>query len=554
MAKHKSSALVDPAWLHRHRSRSEGEADRDRRPGAGAEAGVSRRPHPGAVCWDWKEMLWDAARRDFPAPEEFARRCGQAGIANDTTVVFYGEGMQFGIYAWWTFRYCGHRKVKVLDGARYRWAAEGRPLVTEEPPAAAPVQYDPVKRVERMRIHRDKVLAALRPDGPAILDGRSPEEYRGERVGAPGGPDVGAMRYGRIPGAQHLHFEDMLDADKCFKDAEELARMARGPGSASRARYHRLLPPEPPRDRALLRPDRAARLPEGQGVRRLVDRVGKPGRRSRGTLMKPRREVRKAYRRAKSSLLEAPLGAEVRCGDLRAATDGQIAAIRAAWLEHLVVLFRGQQFTDADLIAFGRRFGEFQYSTPLAEPARERRQGEAGRRRRALSRSDRGVQRRRGRRRAGRPGRRRAHVAHGHVELRGAAQPDDTARHRGAGGERAHRLRQHVSRLRRAARRPARARGRSHAQARRDDRRGRLCQEAVRRRARGRSRRARAQPIRWSARTRKPGATASTWGDAPRRTSSVCRSTSRKRCSTSCGRTLRSRSSPGTTTGGPATC
>ena len=34
---------------------------------------------PGATCWDWKAMLWDDARRDFPAPEEFARRCGQAG-------------------------------------------------------------------------------------------------------------------------------------------------------------------------------------------------------------------------------------------------------------------------------------------------------------------------------------------------------------------------------------------------------------------------------------------------------------------------------------------
>jgi len=66
--------------------------------------------------------------------------------------------------------------------------------------------------------------------------------------------------------------------------------------------------------------------------------------------------------------MNAPLGAEVRCGDLRAATDAMIAEIRAAWLEHLVVLFRGQQFGDADLIAFARRFGEFQYSTPLPSP------------------------------------------------------------------------------------------------------------------------------------------------------------------------------------------
>src|SRR5262245_46997711 len=66
--------------------------------------------------------------------------------------------------------------------------------------------------------------------------------------------------------------------------------------------------------------------------------------------------------------MNAPLGAELRCGDLRAVTDGQIAEIRAAWLQHLVVLFRGQQLTDAELTAFARRFGEFQYSTPLPSP------------------------------------------------------------------------------------------------------------------------------------------------------------------------------------------
>jgi thiosulfate/3-mercaptopyruvate sulfurtransferase len=226
-----TNALVEPAWLHRHRS--DPKVRLIEIAGLGQEQKQAYRAGhiPGAVCWDWKEMLWDGARRDFPSPDEFARRCGQAGIANDTTVVFYGEGIQFGVYAWWTFRYCGHRKVKVLDGARYRWAAEGRPLVTDEPPAAAPANYEPVKRVERMRIHRDKVLAARRPGGPAILDGRSPEEYRGERVGAPGSPDVGAMRYGRIPGAKHLHFEDMLDGNRCFKDAGALASLVEAQGA-----------------------------------------------------------------------------------------------------------------------------------------------------------------------------------------------------------------------------------------------------------------------------------------------------------------------------------
>jgi thiosulfate/3-mercaptopyruvate sulfurtransferase len=232
MATGKSSALVDPAWLHRRRN--------DPRVKLIEIAGMGQEDRqaykaghvPGAVCWDWKDMLWDATQRDFPAPEEFARRCGAAGIGNDTTVVFYGEGVQFGFYAWWTFRYCGHRNVKILDGARYRWAAEGRALATEVPPPAPPVTYTPVKRVERMRIHRDKVLAALRRAATLLLDGRSPEEYSGERVGGPGGPDVGAVRYGRIPGARHLYFEELLDGNKSFKPLPELKALfdARGTG------------------------------------------------------------------------------------------------------------------------------------------------------------------------------------------------------------------------------------------------------------------------------------------------------------------------------------
>jgi thiosulfate/3-mercaptopyruvate sulfurtransferase len=186
---------------------------------------------PGASGWFWKEALWDSHRRDFPSPPEFARRCAAAGIGNDTTVVFYGEGIQFGVYAWWTFKYCGHARVCVLDGARYRWSEEGRPLVADQPPAARAASYRPVARNEGMRIGRDEVLAALGKPGTIILDGRSPEEYRGTRVGGPGGPDVGALRYGRIPGAKHLYFEDLLTANKCFKSAAEIRQRVQASGA-----------------------------------------------------------------------------------------------------------------------------------------------------------------------------------------------------------------------------------------------------------------------------------------------------------------------------------
>jgi thiosulfate/3-mercaptopyruvate sulfurtransferase len=178
-------------------------------------------------------MLWDSHMREFPSPEAFAARLGAEGIGNDTTVVFYGEDIQFGIYAWWAFRYCGHADVRLLDGGRYRWQAEGRPLVTEIPAPVPAVNCRPVARRESMRVHRDEVLAALGDKGTVILDARSPEEYSGKRVGGPGGPDVGAVRYGRIPGARHLYYADLLNADKSFKTPAELAPLVatRGVGS-----------------------------------------------------------------------------------------------------------------------------------------------------------------------------------------------------------------------------------------------------------------------------------------------------------------------------------
>ena len=70
------------------------------------------------------------------------------------------------------------------------------------------------------------------------------------------------------------------------------------------------------------------------------------------------------YRAIKVTPLSAALAADIDAGDLRAISDEQFAEIRRAWLAHHVVRFRGQRFTNADLVAFGRRFGEFQRNNP----------------------------------------------------------------------------------------------------------------------------------------------------------------------------------------------
>ena len=57
------------------------------------------------------------------------------------------------------------------------------------------------------------------------------------------------------------------------------------------------------------------------------------------------------------------LGAEV-CGvDLAAPLSGEVfAAIRRAWIDHLVVFIRGQRLDDDRLVAFARRFGELHHA------------------------------------------------------------------------------------------------------------------------------------------------------------------------------------------------
>ena len=225
-----SQSLVDPDWLQAHL------ADPKVRiialnwtDSKNFDAGHI----PGAIYWDWKEMLWDPRSREFPDANTFAQRCSDAGIANDTTVVFYGDpAVQFGTYAWWVFKYCGHKDARVLDGSRKRWELEGRPITAERSKIErAHYTPNPVPADPAMRAMRDEVLAAIGREGTVILDHRSPEEYRGELYSPPGTPNHGAERLGHIPGAAHLHFEDFLAADGSFKAPEELSAMLQQRGA-----------------------------------------------------------------------------------------------------------------------------------------------------------------------------------------------------------------------------------------------------------------------------------------------------------------------------------
>ena len=179
---------------------------------------------PGSLGWHWKSALWDPFERQFPTDEEFSKRLGNAGIGENTTVVFYGSPVQFGTYAWWVFKLFGHSDVRILDGGKVKWVNEGRALSTEEPITAS-VDYGRPDRREDMRAGREDVLDRIDDPECIILDHRSGEEYLGQRVGLPGKPDVGAERYGRIPGAAHVPFDSLLNEDTTFKSTEEIGKI-----------------------------------------------------------------------------------------------------------------------------------------------------------------------------------------------------------------------------------------------------------------------------------------------------------------------------------------
>lgn len=177
---------------------------------------------PGAVSWNWKANLWHETDREFPTAKEMAERLGRIGVTERTTVVLYGIPVQFGTYAFWVLTMCGHPDVRVLDGSRVRWVGEGRPL-TKDVPAVQPAPYSAQEGDRFVRVGRDEIRSKLHRLGLVLLDVRSPEEYRGERVMPYGSdPDHGAERKGRIPGAVHIHYTEFFNQDQSLKSPSEI--------------------------------------------------------------------------------------------------------------------------------------------------------------------------------------------------------------------------------------------------------------------------------------------------------------------------------------------
>ena len=228
MAEYAKDVLVEPEWLEQHLD-DEGIriVEVDENPALYAEAHI-----PSAIGFDWQKDLQDQVKRDFLGPEAFGELFGKHGISNDHLIVLYGDRNNwFAAYTYWYLKYYGHDNVKLLNGPRERWIAEGRATSTDVPSHAA-TTFTAQPGNDAIRAKRDEVQSAL-GDGRKLVDVRSPQEYSGELIAMAGYEQEGAQRGGHIPGAASIPWARAVQEDGTFKSADELRELYGGRGVLS---------------------------------------------------------------------------------------------------------------------------------------------------------------------------------------------------------------------------------------------------------------------------------------------------------------------------------
>ena len=185
---------------------------------------------PGAVGWGLHTDMEDTVRRDVPSVAQLEALLGRSGIDNDTTIVLYGDGNnRSATWAFWVLKYYRHADVRLMDGGRKRWIAEGRPLSTD-PPARAARTYRAAVPDKSVRASKEYLLRNLANPAVMALDTRTYEEYAGLAAAAPGSPQSGVYRNGRIPGAVHVPWDDGAAEDGAFRPVQELRDLYAGKG------------------------------------------------------------------------------------------------------------------------------------------------------------------------------------------------------------------------------------------------------------------------------------------------------------------------------------
>ena len=176
---------------------------------------------PGAIAWNWTSQLSDNVRRDILSADDLEKLAAKSGVSNDDTIVLYGDNNNwFAAFAFWILKMYGHQDVRLMDGGRKKWVAEGGELTTtQENPEAA--EYKAGELDKSLRSNVTEVLRIIESGDYQLVDVRSPAEFSGEIIAPPGMTET-AQRGGHVPNAKSIPWALTVEEDGTFKDAEKL--------------------------------------------------------------------------------------------------------------------------------------------------------------------------------------------------------------------------------------------------------------------------------------------------------------------------------------------
>ena len=175
----------------------------------------------GAAGWNWTTELCDTLVRDIVPMRKLEELLGNAGIDNKTAIILYGDNNNwFAAWAFWQLKIYGHEDVRIMDGGRKKWLAEGRDLSTEKPKFAR-ATYKASGPDLSLRAFLPEVQTVVQKKSAALVDVRSPQEFTGEILAPPGLPET-CQRGGHIPGATSIPWAKACNEDGTFKSYDEL--------------------------------------------------------------------------------------------------------------------------------------------------------------------------------------------------------------------------------------------------------------------------------------------------------------------------------------------
>ena len=179
---------------------------------------------PGAAGWNWTTDLCDTLVRDIVPMKKLEELLGKNGIDNNTTIVLYGDNNNwFAAWAFWQLKIYGHADVRIMDGGRKKWIAEGRELTTDKP-SFPPKTYKAGEPDLSLRAFLPEVQKASQSRSAALVDVRSPQEFTGEILAPPGLPET-CQRGGHIPGAKSIPWAKACNDDGTFKSPADLREL-----------------------------------------------------------------------------------------------------------------------------------------------------------------------------------------------------------------------------------------------------------------------------------------------------------------------------------------